>query len=368
MKKKSPTFTILTDVYWGFSLFKEGIRSVQNQTYSNLEIVIINNGADEEITDYILDLASKDQRIKILHYKENRFRWDDSEYFLMLMLNEALKKKITGDYIFYKSYDDLLSENYAECMVKLFKDDPSCLTASGRPVSVYDSGIDQKELNERTTNVRPRYMQGHLLVLDRLKGGNKWSAPGSILTIKRNSLIEAGGWDRNIDLSHFLRILPFGVTGFDENAILYWRRHEGQTNKLLNRKGYMGTPALYDLLHNSDLKEKWGSSFGAETRDFVVKSLLKTQYKVSANWFIQNLFSFNFTSAITTFKEVGLKLPFIFFSLKYIWTFKLMLLVSLLKILSPIAKPLFSYLNRNIPFLKSKFTFFNKILSFLEKN
>ena len=74
MKKKNPIFTILTDVYWGFSLFKEGIRSVQNQTYSNLEIVIINNGAAEEITDYILDLASKDQRIKILHYKENRFR------------------------------------------------------------------------------------------------------------------------------------------------------------------------------------------------------------------------------------------------------------------------------------------------------
>ena len=49
----SSKFTVLIDVYWGFAFFQKALEGIQNQTYQNLEIIIANNGANDEITQFI---------------------------------------------------------------------------------------------------------------------------------------------------------------------------------------------------------------------------------------------------------------------------------------------------------------------------
>ena len=46
-------FTVLIDVFWGLQFFQEALWHIQNQTYQNLEIIIANNGANNEITQFI---------------------------------------------------------------------------------------------------------------------------------------------------------------------------------------------------------------------------------------------------------------------------------------------------------------------------
>ena len=51
----STKFTVLIDVYINLFLFKEAIEAIQNQTYQNLEIIISDNGSDNEIKKYIIE-------------------------------------------------------------------------------------------------------------------------------------------------------------------------------------------------------------------------------------------------------------------------------------------------------------------------
>ena len=66
-------FTVITDVFYKLDIFKHTAEAILNQTYKNLEIIIIDNGASDEIKKYINDLKNADNRIKIIHHKENVF-------------------------------------------------------------------------------------------------------------------------------------------------------------------------------------------------------------------------------------------------------------------------------------------------------
>ncbi|SVD35278.1 uncharacterized protein METZ01_LOCUS388132, partial [marine metagenome] len=43
----SSIFTVHIDVFFNLPLFREAIKSIQDQTYQNMEIIISNNGADQ---------------------------------------------------------------------------------------------------------------------------------------------------------------------------------------------------------------------------------------------------------------------------------------------------------------------------------
>ena len=57
-------FTVNIDVYYGLNFFQQALENIRNQTYSNLEIIISNNGALPEIQDFI-----KDQLVLIHEFK-----------------------------------------------------------------------------------------------------------------------------------------------------------------------------------------------------------------------------------------------------------------------------------------------------------
>lgn len=42
-----------------------------------------------------------------------------------------------------------------------------------------------------------------------------YTAPGTIFTIKRDVLIQTGGFHRAMEDGHLYGIVPFGITGFD---------------------------------------------------------------------------------------------------------------------------------------------------------
>ena len=58
-------------------------------------------------------------------------------------------------------------------MVKLFNEDEKCMSAAGLPISIYaDNRVGEEELLNRTTNLRPRMIDGVELALDTIHDGN----------------------------------------------------------------------------------------------------------------------------------------------------------------------------------------------------
>ena len=294
-------FTIIMDTYYRPAMLKEAVEALFRQTYDNLEIILVNNGATPETVEYLHEVDALDKRVKLIHFKENQFSFDDPLRMIRVCLNAGLEAA-TGDYVWYQSDDDIIADDYAEKMVALFKENPDCITAAGLPVSVDISGnVIENEV--RTSNFRPRYMPGHLMALDHLRKGKMFGAPGTIFTIKREVLVKAGGYHSNVEPSQLYGIIPFGVTGFDETAIFYWRRHEGQLNKILNARGTAFVDYTISLLRDWEIEKRW-QVFGKDAAREVVTTIIKNSLISPALWFYVNVSSLRVRSSLRIIRRV----------------------------------------------------------------
>ena len=207
---------------------------------------------------------------------------------------KAALEAATGEFVFYQSDDDLIADDYVEKMVALFEGNPDCTSAAGLVKDIDSSG---KLLGEtRTSNFRPRYMPGHLLALSTLNlasPGIMYSAPGCIFTLKREEFIRRGGYYSPIESSQLYGIVPFGITGFDDTALLYWRRHEGQENKVETSLGLIGFDLTLDLLNDWQIQKRW-EVFGKDLARYVASRVLDNAYIAAANWLVVNFYYFRF--------------------------------------------------------------------------
>ena len=298
---QEPLFTIIMDAYYKHHFLKKAVDAIFQQTYTNLEIILINNGATPETLEYLYEVEKKDKRLTLVHFEENQFSYDDPMKMVAVCYNKALSIA-TGEYVWYQSYDDIMAYDYVEKMVNLFQDNPKCITAAGN-YEIIDSDGRITSTVPRHTNYRPRYMPGHILALACIEGKQRmFGAPGTIFTIKRDALIKAGGYHRAMELSQLYGIVPFGVTGFDETAVFYWRRHEGQLNHLIMQKGLFGFTIL-DLLKDWNIHSKWENVFGKNAADKIEAFLKNSNFQSMANWFVINLLHLRLMGAFQIFKK-----------------------------------------------------------------
>jgi glycosyltransferase involved in cell wall biosynthesis len=349
----SSKFTIHIDIFFNLPLFREAIKAIQDQTYQNLEIIISNNGADQEITDFIIETKKVDKRVKVLTYEKNIFSYDDPQVANDVLWNNALKIA-EGKYLFRQSYDDLIALDYIERMARLFNENTDCISTAGLPIRIdIDGRVRPREVREKSKrlyNLRPRYMPGHEMVLDYLnpKGSKIYSVPGTIFSFRKDALIKYGGFHRSSDLCHLLGLVPFGITGFDEEAIFYPRSHPGQLNKELYRRGWTGVKEDYSLLEDFHIRERW-SVFGEDVARFVVSSISSRIDEGAAKCTVICFFTFNFKGAVRALFGSCCKLNYWKTLPEFIWYQKMVLVLSLLSTFQWVIQPFINLLNSLLP-------------------
>lgn len=299
------------DTFYRPAMLKKAYEAIASQTYEKLEIILINNGATPETIEYLNEVKCKDNRVKLINYKENQFSWDEPTKNIRVCLNEGLNQSI-GYLIWYQSDDDYIANDYIERMVLLFEGNSECITAAGLPLGIDKSGKIIDEI--RVSNFRPRYMPGHLLASDTLnhyssRYSTLFSAPGTIFTIKRESLIKAGGYHPAIEISQLYGIVPFGVTGFDEEAFFYWRKHDSQLNKILDKKGKKQFNTLDNFLKERDIVTNW-QQINRDTAKYVIKKLQKNHCKECAAWCVSYFYSLKFIHSMRIVKVKGKQINF----------------------------------------------------------
>jgi glycosyltransferase involved in cell wall biosynthesis len=101
--------SIFIPVYNGEKYLNETIQSVLHQTYSNIELLLVDDSSLDNSYQILKDFALKDNRIKVFK-KENGQIVAKSFNFILPHLN--------GEYFYYSSQDDLFSIDLIENMVK----------------------------------------------------------------------------------------------------------------------------------------------------------------------------------------------------------------------------------------------------------
>lgn len=109
-------------------LLRNSVDSILNQTFTDFEFLICNDGSTNGTLEYLKSIESKDKRIKILSYEKNRG--------LNYALNTCLEKA-TGKYIARQDDDDISAPDRLEKEVE-FLDNNSDYAIVGTLADVFD--------------------------------------------------------------------------------------------------------------------------------------------------------------------------------------------------------------------------------------
>lgn len=127
---KNPKISVIVSVYNTEKYIEKCLDSLLNQTYSNIEIVVINDCSTDGSLKILKKYAKKYDNIILIENKENKG--------LSYSRNVGLEKA-TGEYIGYIDSDDYVDSTYYEQMMKAIKKEKSEIAIADMKI-VYEDG------------------------------------------------------------------------------------------------------------------------------------------------------------------------------------------------------------------------------------
>ena len=150
-----PLISVIVPIYKAEAYLEECVHSIRNQTYQNLEIILVDDGSPDRCGEMCDAFAREDPRIRVFH-KENGGQSSARNLGL---------DHITGNYVTFADSDDWIEPGYYEKMMELIGQNGAQIAAGG---------------------LRCDFPDGHFLVVD---PGYTPDAPAIIFT-KEDALRE----------------------------------------------------------------------------------------------------------------------------------------------------------------------------------
>lgn len=154
MNLEMPLVSVVIPIYNVETYLHQCLDSVVNQTFGNLEIILVDDGSIDGCGAICDEYAGKDSRFRVLH-TDNRG--------LASARNTGLEAA-TGEYIFYIDSDDWIEPVTIESLLSTAEDYDADIVAAGRSVEYVGRTVHAK-LDEgvqvfRGSEIIPAYMNG----------------------------------------------------------------------------------------------------------------------------------------------------------------------------------------------------------------
>lgn len=240
--------SIIVPVYNVEKYLDQCIQSIIQQTYEDLDIILVDDGSKDQSSTICDQYAVNDQRIKVIHQINKG---------VSLARNIGLEKA-TGEYILFVDGDDYYDDLYAiDKLVKSIKKDQVDVLnfqfkkyyEQERSIEKYIGSFNINEFNE-TTNIidRKKYLVGNSLYT---------SSPCTKL-IKREFLLnnniffEEGIKSEDIEWSMKILILSTNISVIDSDFYIYRQRENSSTHTVNDNH----IQDLLDILNKCELMIK----------------------------------------------------------------------------------------------------------------
>lgn len=136
--KTNPLVSVVMPTYNAELHIKKACESILNQTYKNIELIIVEDGSIDNTFNIIKDLQSIDNRIKLVNNKKN--------LGVTKSLNKALKLA-KGKYIVRMDSDDWSYPKRIKLQVNLMEQNPD-VVVSGTYIEVCDNKLRYKHIRK----------------------------------------------------------------------------------------------------------------------------------------------------------------------------------------------------------------------------
>lgn len=213
---QKPLISVIMGVYncKNLELLEKSVNSIINQTYSNWELIICNDGSTDNTTDILDKISQLDNRIRVIGYEKN------------VGLNNALNKCIensNGDYIARQDDDDISCPERLQKEIEFLLEHPE-YDMVGTIAAVCD---DNGKWGDWSLPQIPE------------KKDFLWNSPfmHPTILVRKDSLIKAYGYRiaketrRCEDYDLFMRMYTLGMHGYNIQEQLYRYRMINDPNK-----------------------------------------------------------------------------------------------------------------------------------------
>lgn len=141
MNDTNSLISVIVPIYNVEQYLSRCIESIISQTYSNLEIILVNDGSTDESGKIAERFAEKDNRIIVLNQENGG---------LSAARNTGLRKA-KGSYIGFVDSDDYIDPDFYKELLSLIKSNDEVDISSGIDVGVYDGGliVEDKSINDQ---------------------------------------------------------------------------------------------------------------------------------------------------------------------------------------------------------------------------
>ena len=219
---------------------REALTSILNQTYSNLEIIVIDDDSDDNTYETVLELNSE----KISYYKQKKIG-------IIGKLRNIGIKKSKYDIIAFCDDDDIWEPEKLEKQLK-FIDKYDLVCSNAKVINSYGEHVNNKKL---IVNEKSKELDLYSLILGNI-------IITSTVILKKDKLDKTGLFDEDKkyycseDYDLWLRYASGNKVFFMNDELILYREHLSNSNNYFHRKKMLENvlEILDSYSHNNDRK------------------------------------------------------------------------------------------------------------------
>ena len=170
-----PLISIIVPVYNTEKYLRRCLDSLVNQTFKDIEIIIVNDASQGNCKEIIEEYQKKDNRIKYIEHSENKS---------LLQARKTGNIASTGKYIMYVDSDDELDINTCKEIFNVIKNkDYDIIHFGAKIISDFDSKDIKWNLSTNRFNINSEFLLNE--VIDKKISHNMWAKAFNINIIKK---------------------------------------------------------------------------------------------------------------------------------------------------------------------------------------
>ena len=225
--------SLIVPVYKVEQYLKRCMDSVLNQTYKNIEVILVNDGSPDNCPALCDEYAKIDSRVRVIH-KENGG--------LSSARNVALDS-VKGDYIFFVDSDDWLALDTLEVLNEYLEEDHDMISFQ-RTYLTEEKVVEKGEKNPKDMDVS-QYIDASFL------GRYDFFVTTKIFKAEvfNNIRFLEGRNYEDLEIMHRLFLNMKKVVGLDYFLYYYWKGNEGAITNTITMKNikdhYLSANEIY---------------------------------------------------------------------------------------------------------------------------